>query len=150
MIGWPEFRKDIGAESETDLWEFGGWSVMVDNATGKIKVVDLSTGVVDWPIGYPDGRVSFDRPERLPEYVKSAASLALANVELDAAQWTLCTMMAIVWLGPGEQPILPDPIEYNASHYQDFVSASWQTYIERLRESGYYAWASIAEMVEWK
>ena len=39
--------------------------------------VATGTGYVDWPVKYPDGRIAYDAPERVPSYLKRLVNLAL-------------------------------------------------------------------------
>jgi hypothetical protein len=43
---------------------------IVETQTGFAVQVVCSSGWVDWPIMYSDGRVAYDAPERIPQFIR--------------------------------------------------------------------------------
>lgn len=93
MLG--KIRVD-GSESELSMKTFtiynnGIWraSARKTNGTLRLFLENLKTGFCEWPIMYGDGTVGYDRPERVPRYVKRVVESILGEKRND--QWVrLC------------------------------------------------------------
>ncbi len=45
----------------------------------RLAVESRTRAFVDWPIKYPDGRIAYDFPERVPEYIKKKVGAYFAG-----------------------------------------------------------------------
>jgi len=71
-------------KNEWVWWRKSGWAIgTFDGRHPKFKsffVYHDKSGYVDYPVVYDDGRVGFDNPERIPQYVRRV-------LEKNAARW---------------------------------------------------------------
>lgn len=55
----------------------GRWAITPDvtaNDKDTVVVTNMSNGITYYPIRYQDGRIAYDFPERVPQYVKEAVA----------------------------------------------------------------------------
>lgn len=142
--------------SKEILWQSERFDVVretIGQNAGRIKVVNLETGRVDWPINYGDAGspdVAFDDPHRLPSYVREVATiLCQPDDDLRALRLQLATMIAFMHetQGPkghqdglwwsGDMPAFPS--EYNPASWQEDswpIWKLWSEFRDELKEIG--------------